>query len=93
LNYLDLTTEGTGYWVFLKIRITIMDEKIIELETKFSFQEDTLQQLNEAIVRQQRLIEALVLEVKGLKGQLEDTVEKTQASFDGDAGQEKPPHY
>ncbi len=70
-----------------------MNDKIIELETKFSFQEDTLQQLNEAIIRQQRLIEGLALEVKGLKEQLEDAVEKTEASFDGKTEQEKPPHY
>jgi hypothetical protein len=28
-----------------------------------------------------------------LKEQLEDAVEKTEASFDGNTEQEKPPHY
>jgi len=49
-----------------------MEKKLVELETKYSFQEDLLQSLNEAIVKQQKEIERLGDEIKLLQNQLID---------------------
>lgn len=70
-----------------------MQEKIIELETKYSFQEDLLQELNKQVIRQQKLLDAVLDEVQRLKEQLAEL----QAGNSHDENQigedEKPPHY
>ncbi|MDH5204050.1 MAG: SlyX family protein [Hylemonella sp.] len=64
-------------------------ERLTELEIKASFAEDLLDQLNQAIFRQQQQIDRLIREVLLLRQ------EKTQ----GEAGthrnplDERPPHY
>ena len=70
-----------------------MKEKIIDLETKFSFQEDLLQQLNKEMLLQQRQIDALSLQLRLVREQLSellagDRVQHAEALVD-----EKPPHY
>tara|TARA_R110002073_G_scaffold257567_3_gene420336 strand:+ start:329 stop:538 length:210 start_codon:yes stop_codon:yes gene_type:complete len=69
-----------------------MEEKLIELETKFSYQEDLLADLNEIVVKQQRQLDALVRELSGIKAQLQEAVERGpgQGEFNQE---EKPPHY
>jgi len=47
-----------------------LQQKLIELETKFSFQEDLLQELNEVVIRQQRQLDELLREMSALKDQL-----------------------
>ena len=49
-----------------------MKEKIIDLETKFSFQEDLLQQLNKEMLLQQRQIDALSLQLRRVREQLSE---------------------
>ena len=49
-----------------------MQEKIIELETKFSYQEDMLQQLNDEVIRQQRQLEGAIGEIRELRQQFSD---------------------
>lgn len=69
-----------------------MEEKLIELETKFSYQEDLLSDLNAIVARQQRQLDELISEVSGIKEQLQDTLEQGPAG--GQEEQiEKPPHY
>ncbi|MCH2323733.1 MAG: SlyX family protein [Pseudomonadota bacterium] len=68
-----------------------MEEKLIELETKYSFQEDLLQNLNEAIVKQQRELERLGDEIKHLQNQLLDLAENSLGNTGAEI--EKPPHY
>lgn len=69
-----------------------MEEKLIELETKFSYQEDLLAELNEIVVKQQRQLDELLRQMAALKDQLEEAVERGPAQ--GGGGQdEKPPHY
>jgi SlyX protein len=68
---------------------TPTDERITELEIKASFMEDTLDQLNEVVVRQQQQIDLLTRELLALRDQ--------QASGDPAAARslrdELPPHY
>ena len=69
-----------------------MEEKLIELETKFSYQEDLLSDLNEIVAKQQRQLDELVTEIFGIKQQLQDAAER--GSAEGHEEQdEKPPHY
>ena len=70
----------------------MMEEKLIELETKFSYQEDLLADLNGIVVKQQRQLDELLRELTAIKEQLQETVERgteqREASQD-----ERPPHY
>ena len=65
------------------------ETRINELEIKASFMEDTLEQLNQVVVRQQQQIDALIRELTELR----------QRQPDGDAPtfrslrDELPPHY
>lgn len=65
------------------------EERITELEIKASYVEDTLDQLNMTIYRQQQQIDALIAEVRHLR---------QQVPADGVGGgrnlrDELPPHY
>jgi SlyX protein len=69
-----------------------MGENLIELETKFSYQEDLLSDLNEIVAKQQRQLDELITEMSGIKEQLQDAAER--GSAEGHKEQdEKPPHY
>ena len=69
-----------------------MEEKLIELETKFSYQEDLLSDLNGIVARQQRQLDELITEMSGIKEQLQDAAERGSAEGH-DEQDEKPPHY
>lgn len=67
------------------------DDRLIEIETKLAFQEDTIQALNAALCRQQKQIDQL-------EATLALLVERyRQLSLEQDAGgkpaHEIPPHY
>jgi SlyX protein len=67
-----------------------MSGDLIELQTQLAFQEQTISELNEALISQQKQIDLLRLEIKLLKeklGVLEDRIET------GPPQNEKPPHY
>lgn len=63
---------------------------IVEFETRLTFQEHTLQALNDVVTRQQQQMEALVREVNTLK----DRLRAAAPSPVGPLEDEKPPpHY
>jgi SlyX protein len=66
------------------------DKRLTELEIKASFSEDLLDHLNQAIVRQQQQIDALLAEVRHLRQQLPaaDAGVSVRSLRD-----ELPPHY
>ncbi|MDH5190180.1 MAG: SlyX family protein [Gammaproteobacteria bacterium] len=67
-----------------------MENRVIELETRLSFQEDTIHQLNEVITRQQNQIDLLQEQVDDLKKR----VQTVQTSNIKDESEETPPpHY
>ena len=69
-----------------------MEERLIELETKFSYQEGLLSDLNDIVAKQQRQLDNLITEMSGIKEQLQDAAER--GSAEGHEEQdEKPPHY
>jgi uncharacterized coiled-coil protein SlyX len=65
-----------------------MDERI-ELETKFTFLEKSVAELNEVVYAQQKQIDLLELALKRLRSRLEETTGDT-APADPD---QPPPHY
>ena len=70
-----------------------MQEKIIELETKYSFQEDLLQELNKQVIRQQKLLDTVLHEVERLKEQLADLHASNDHTENQVGAGDKPPHY
>lgn len=65
------------------------DQRLIDLETKLSFQEDLLDQLNLTIYRQQQQLDALVQEVRRLHQQAADGPSAGPRNL----RDELPPHY
>jgi SlyX protein len=68
-------------------------EKIIDLETKFSFQENLLLELQEELLAQQRQINELVRELAAVKAELAEAIEHGNRQPIGTGEFEKPPHY
>jgi SlyX protein len=67
-----------------------MEERIVELETRFMHQQSTIQELNEVVIAQQKSIDELKEEVELLKRQM-----RVEAgSIIRDPSEESPPpHY
>nr|WP_297353977.1 SlyX family protein [uncultured Caldimonas sp.] len=66
-----------------------IEQRLTDLEIKFSFAEDALDQLNEVVVRQQALIETLAREVASLRQRTDDGSGAALRS----PREELPPHY
>jgi len=66
------------------------EEAIIELQTKLSFQEDLLENLNQVITDQQSQIAKLQRMVESMIGQMDSMQSAMQ---DNEPRQEIPPHY
>jgi SlyX protein len=66
-----------------------IEQRLTDLEIKFSFAEDALDQLNEVVVRQQALIETLAREVASLRQRDSDGTGAPLRSL----RDELPPHY
>lgn len=66
-----------------------MEERIIELETRYTHQQAMLQDLSDVLFAQQKTIDALKSEVEWLKKRLE-AFEPGLVDVTGD---EPPPHY
>ncbi|HTN32331.1 MAG TPA: SlyX family protein [Pseudomonas sp.] len=67
-----------------------VEERIAELESRLAFQDDTLQALNDEVVRQQRDIERLQLLVSALSQRQAEM----QTQIGVEVGDEAPPpHY
>lgn len=69
-----------------------MQNELIELQSKIAFQEQTLAELNNALVSQQQQIDRLQIQIKLYVDRL--SVVEAAAPLSIDQGQdEKPPHY
>jgi len=66
------------------------DDRLVHIETKVAFQEDTLLALDDALCQQQRRIDQLELQLKLLAEKMGDLA----AAREGEKQeQEIPPHY
>lgn len=68
------------------------EEKLVELETRYSFQEDLLQRLNEIVTKQDSRIDLLEQQLRLMADRVQDLQSQVPAS-DGVTEQEVPPHY
>jgi SlyX protein len=66
------------------------DDRLVEVETKLAYQEDTIQQLNDVICRQQDQIDALLLKYELLVTRVKELDSDLP---EGDEVDERPPHY
>lgn len=65
-----------------------MRDELLEVQTQLSFQEDSLQTLNDVVTRQQKDIDRLTREVARLHEQFCGLI-----SMKGEAQDQPPPHY
>ncbi len=70
------------------------EQRLIDIETKIVYQEDTIAQLNDVIYKQQNQIDALELLTQQLLVRVKDLSESVSASPISVFGDnERPPHY
>jgi len=67
-----------------------MQTRLIELETKISYQDHIIGELNDVVIRQQRQIDQLEKSVKRLQSQLKQSDHSDIARPEEEA---PPPHY
>ena len=67
--------------------------EIEELQIKYSFQEDTLKQLNEMVAEQQKELLILKSEICNMRSELQNIQEAWQTSGNVSIEQDLPPHY
>lgn len=67
-----------------------LEERIIELEIRYTHQSDTIEHLSSVIRLQERAIEALRAEIKELRARQEAAAAEAQAVK---PPHEPPPHY
>ena len=65
-------------------------QKIIDLETQLAFQEDTIEQLNQALASQQRQIDELSFTLNHVVAKVKSMAPSQLAS---EAEETPPPHY
>lgn len=70
------------------------EDRLIEIETRIAFQEDLIQELNNAVYEQQKKIDRLEAICNSLIDHIKD-LSKTVSEGDaaGNAINERPPHY
>ncbi len=66
------------------------EDKIIEIETKLAFAEESIEQLNDVIVSQQKMLDKLTRQIQLLDKKIEDESQHWQQTNPVD---ETPPHY
>jgi SlyX protein len=67
-----------------------MEKRIIELETKLSYQDHMIQELNDVVTGQQKQIDALEVELRRIREHLKGSSESQLARPDEEV---PPPHY
>ncbi len=68
-----------------------LEARVMELETRLSYQESTLETLNQELIRQQRLIEQMQLAIRVLAERIPQPA--PEGALRGSLEDEIPPHY
>lgn len=66
-----------------------MEARIEDLEVRLTYQEATLEALNQIVIKQQDQIDLLIAELQRTKQQIENASEFVRSESD----EEPPPHY
>lgn len=72
---------------FLGYRMT--EERLVNIETKLTFQEDLIEELNKTVYQQQKKLDRLEAVCASLARQIESLAE----AHEGKPVNERPPHY
>lgn len=70
-----------------------LNDKIINLDSRVMFLEDSLQQMSLQLMKKDRLIEIIQKKVEALEDKLKDIDERKMNRASADAAEERPPHY
>lgn len=66
-----------------------LEERVMDLESRLAFQDDTIEAMNDVLVAQQRVVERLQLQMSALLKRQEEMAGQFE-SFEEEA---PPPHY
>jgi SlyX protein len=66
------------------------EDRLVDIETKIAYQEDTIQELNKVVCQQQKQIQRLEAICESL---IEHVRDLRDAVPQGGAANERPPHY
>lgn len=66
-----------------------LEERVMDLESRLAFQDDTIQALNDVLVAQQRSVERLQLQMAALLKRQEEM----GGQFETSEEEAPPPHY
>ncbi|MHA6196779.1 SlyX family protein [Pseudomonas wadenswilerensis] len=66
-----------------------LEERVMELESRLAFQDDTITTLNDVLVEQQRVVERLQLQMAALLKRYEEVMGQYESSEE----ESPPPHY
>jgi SlyX protein len=67
-----------------------MEDRLAELESRVAFQDNTIQELNDVIVKQQHQLDHLVSQYQELRDQLQAILPSVLANISEET---PPPHY
>ena len=67
----------------------MIEERLVNIETKITYQEDLIEELNKTVYQQQKKLERLEAMCQSLAGQ----IESLEAAGEGKLANERPPHY
>lgn len=70
-----------------------LESQIEDLQTKLTFQEDTIQTLNDMVAKQQQDIQQLQAQVDFLMRELQAVMVINQGNLKEKLVEERPPHY
>lgn len=71
-----------------------LQERVTQLESKIAFQDDTIEQLNDALCEQQKQMHQLTVNVRVLTEKLKEVIStKSEQPNHFSADTERPPHY
>lgn len=78
--------------IFIKMQKNQTDigDYLVELETRLAFQEQTIDELNQALIQQQFALDKLQMQVRHLAEKLQGVADSNVASR---AEETPPPHY
>jgi SlyX protein len=70
-----------------------LESRLADAEARIAFQEDSLQTLSDQLAHQQQLTDQLQRSVQMLYIELRDRRDESGHALNGQAAEEKPPHY
>jgi SlyX protein len=68
----------------------MIEERLVNIETKITFQEDLIEELNKTVYQQQQKLDRLEAICDSLAKHIQSLAE---AGNEGKAANERPPHY